>query len=49
MGERGGIKIWWWESTERGGGVPDGGNEQIFGWWGDSPSKENPDKIANRF
>ena len=21
------------------------GNQQIFGWWGDSPNRENPDYI----
>ena len=27
-----------------GGIFPDGGNEQIFGWWGDGTG-ENPDSI----
>ena len=29
----------WWEGIKI---DREGVNKQIFGWWGDSPSKENP-------
>ena len=46
------IKICW-----EGGGdffqVGGGGDEQIFGWWGDfphpTPSRENPGKCSHKF
>ena len=39
---REGIKIWWWGSLLS---LLGGGDEQIFGWLGDSPPHANPSRV----